>query len=162
MTEQPRTGGDDAPNGYQPPSYIPSQGPDIPPPAPPAPPQYGQPTPFAQPGDQYGQQPGPYAQPYAQPYGQPTYYGGPAEPKGLSIASLCCGISVYVGFGFFILPQIAAVILGHMALKKEPSGKGMAIAGLVMGYLGIVLTAVVIIIIAIAMQVAMQNSGERF
>lgn len=103
-------------------------------------PAYGQPaSPYGQPASPYGQQP--YGQP-ASPYGQPAYYGMPAEPKGLSIASMCCGIAVYLGFGFILLPQIAAVVLGHMALKKEPSGRGMAIAGLVMGYLGILLTVV--------------------
>ncbi len=65
----------------------------------------------------------------------------PPEPKGLSIASLCCGIAAFMGLGFFLLPQLAAVILGHMALKREPSGKGMAIAGLVLGYVGIALTS---------------------
>jgi len=121
--------------GYEPPSFIP-----------PAPPQsYGQESsygqqPYAQ-QPPYGQAPAPYGQP-AGPYGQPSYYGMPAEPKGLSIASMCCGISIYVGFGFILLPQIAAVVLGHMALKKEPAGKGMAIAGLIMGYLGILLTVV--------------------
>ncbi len=74
----------------------------------------------------------------------------PAEPKGLSIASLCCGIAALVGFGFFILPQIAAVILGHMALSREPAGKGMAIAGLVLGYVAIAITILVIVIFAVA------------
>ncbi len=104
-----------------------------------------------QPASPYGQPPSPYQQqafgqqPYGQPqspYGQPAYYATPTQPKGLSIASMVCGIAVYIGFGFFILPQIAAVILGHLALKREPAGKGMAIAGLVMGYLGIALTVV--------------------
>ncbi|MDR6988670.1 hypothetical protein J2Y66_003174 [Paenarthrobacter nitroguajacolicus] len=108
-----------------------------------------------QPPSPYGQPPSPYQQqafnqqpygqqPYGQPnpYGQPAYYAMQAEPKGLSIASMCCGIAIYVGFGFFILPQIAAVILGHLALKREPAGKGMAIAGLVMGYLGVALTLI--------------------
>jgi hypothetical protein len=108
--------------------------------------QYGQPSYGQQPASPYGQPASPYAQPpygqSASPYGQPAYYGMAAEPKGLSIASMCCGIAVFVGFGFFVLPQIAAVILGHMALKKEPAGKGMAIAGLVMGYLGIVLAII--------------------
>lgn len=110
-------------------------------------PTYGQQPAYGQPVSPYGQQPE-YGQP-ASPYGQPTYYGMAAEPKGLSIASMCCGIAVFVGFGFFVLPQVAAVILGHMALKKEPTGKGMAIAGLVMGYLGIVLVIVFWIFIAI-------------
>ena len=95
---------------------------------------------------QYNQ--APYQQqPYGQqnPYGQPAYYAMPTQPKGLSIASMCCGIATFVGFGFFILPQIAAVILGHLALNREPAGKGMAIAGLIMGYVGVAITVVVLI-----------------
>ncbi|WP_458107955.1 DUF4190 domain-containing protein [Arthrobacter sp. R3-55] len=105
---------------------------------------YGQPPSPYQQQQPYGQQPygqQPYGQPQS-PYGQPAYYAMQAEPKGLSIASMCCGIAIFVGFGFFILPQIAAVILGHLGLKREPAGKGMAIAGLVMGYIGIALTVI--------------------
>jgi hypothetical protein len=58
----------------------------------------------------------------------------PAEPKGLSIASMVCGIAS-VMLGWFMLPQIAAIITGHLALRREPSGKGMSITGLVLGYL---------------------------
>jgi hypothetical protein len=107
---------------------------------------YGAPgqQPYLAPGQQYGQPGSPY-----NAYGQPAYYGVPAESKVLSIASLCCGIAVFIGFGFFILPQIAAVILGHMALKREPSGRGMAIAGLVLGYLGIALTVLAIAALAL-------------
>jgi hypothetical protein len=107
---------------------------------------YGAPgqQPYLAPGQQYGQPGSPY-----NAYGQPAYYGVPAESKVLSIASLCCGIAVFFGFGFFILPQIAAVILGHMALKREPSGRGMAIAGLVLGYLGIALTVLAIAALAL-------------
>jgi len=123
-----------------------------------------------QPPSPYGQPPSPYQQqafnqqPYGQPqspYGQPAYYAMPAQPKGLSIASMCCGIAVYVGFGFFILPQIAAVILGHLALKREPAGKGMAIAGLVMGYLGVAL-AVIFIIFIIGVGAASSNSRYNY
>ncbi len=74
----------------------------------------------------------------------------PPAPKSLSIASLCCGIAVFLGFGFFILPQIAAVILGHLALTREPASKGMAIAGLVLGYVGIAITVLVIVIFSLA------------
>jgi hypothetical protein len=145
MTEQPKPGGDETPKFQQPES----QGSH----------------PFGQPNEQYGQglysqPPSPYSQQYGQPpspyghtYGQPGYYGEPA-PKGLSIASLCCGIAVFVGLGYFVLPQIAAVILGHMALQKELSGKGMAIAGLALGYVGIALTVIVIILLVIFMQIA--------
>jgi hypothetical protein len=98
------------------------------------------------------------ATPYATPQtyaGQPPYQGT-IPTDGLSIASLVCGIfaiiSCYI-WGVFGLP---AVICGHMSLKKintSPTpiaGKGMAIAGLVTGYIGIVfqLLAIVGIIFA--------------
>jgi hypothetical protein len=147
-------GAGDSPAGYEPPRFVPPQGPEIP-----APPlydwskggdQYGsgaytQPGAgtYAQPAEQYGapytQPGGPYGPPstYAQPnpYGQPAYYGMPAaEPKGLSITSMVCGISSVL-LGWFLLPQLAAIITGHLALGREPAGKGMSIAGLVLGYL---------------------------
>jgi hypothetical protein len=81
----------------------------------------------------YKQPPSPYNQP-AGPYGQPGYYGMPAEPKTLSIASMVCGIASVI-MGWILLPQIAAIVTGHMALKREPAGKGMSITGLVLGYL---------------------------
>jgi len=95
--------------------------------------------PYAQPAAPYGQTAGVYGQPpspYGQPaYGQPAYYGMPAQqPKGLSIASMVCGISSVL-LGWFMIPQIAAIITGHLALRREPSGKGMSITGLVLGYL---------------------------
>ena len=196
MTEQrpAGTGGDPKPDGYQPPSYIPPQGSDIP-----APPLYT--PPGEQYGQQYGQQYGepgrqndragetygsPYSQPgsptpnlpaltasqgntqgntqgqYGSPYGQPSYYGMAAAPKNLSIASLCCGIAVFVGFGVFLLPQLAAVILGHMALRREPSGRGFAIAGLVMGYVGIALTILVIVVFALLLAGLASSSSSTF
>lgn len=200
MTDQPKQGNDETPEGHQPPTYRPSQ--ESAAPAQPAAPSYEQPgydqqqghgtqgnygqptspyppiygTPTHQPSAQqpygqppYGQQDGepgqqPYGQyeqqPYGQPaspynpYGQPAYYGVRPEPKGLSIASLCCGIAVFVGLGIFILPQIAAVILGHLALRREPTGKAMAISGLVLGYVGIAFTVLVIVIIALVASAA--------
>lgn len=181
MTDQPKPEKDGTPEGYQPPSYIPGQEageqyrrpaadysrPTEPYATPdgPAPQQtfgqqpYGQQSYGAQGQQPYGQQQ--YGAPvqYGQPgspfnaYGQPAYYGVPPEPKGLSIASLCCGIAAFVGLGFFLLPQLAAVILGHMALKREPSGKGMAIAGLVLGYVGIALALLVFVIIALGLAI---------
>jgi hypothetical protein len=66
-----------------------------------------------------------------------------APTNGLAIASMVCGIlgvvTCYFG-GLFGLP---AVICGHMAIsaiRQSPlpmGGRGMAIAGLVTGYLGI-------------------------
>jgi hypothetical protein len=100
------------PSGSEPPRFAPPYGSGIP--------SYGQPP------SPYYQQPG--------PYGQQGYYGMPAEPKTLSIASMVCGIASVI-MGWLLLPQVAAIITGHMALKREPSGKGMSITGLVLGYL---------------------------
>lgn len=151
MTDQPTPrhdsqgsgaqGPGDSPAGYEPPHFVPPQGSSVPPPPlydwnQPGAGQYNQPGAYGQPGDQYG---APYAQPpspYCQPaYGQPAYYGMPAQqPKGLSIASMVCGISSVL-LGWFMIPQIAAIITGHLALRREPSAKGMSITGLVLGYL---------------------------
>jgi len=87
---------------------------------------YGQP-PYGQ--SQYNQ--GQYGQP--QYFGQP-YYGRAVEPKTLSIASMVCGIASVI-MGWLLLPQFAAIITGHLALRREPGGKGMSITGLVLGYL---------------------------
>ena len=214
MTEQPKQGKDETPEGYQPTLRLPDHQSDVPPEqAPPAGQdqgpsatqqfaqpesprqpytgqqpdtgqqphvgqqpytgqqpyagqaapdggQYSNPDPpiYGQPGAPYGQ-PSPYAQPGSpNAYGQPAYYGAPAAPKSLSIASMCCGIAALVGFGFFLLPQLAAVILGHLALRREPAGRGMAIAGLVMGYVGIAVTILVLVIFGLVIGTA-RNSG---
>ena len=131
----------DLPGGYEPPQFVPAQASDTPPPLydwnQPGAGQYNQPAgqygaPYAQPGSPYGP-PAAYGQPG--PYGQPAYYGMPAsEPKGLSITSMVCGISSVL-LGWFMIPQVAAIITGHLGLSREPSGKGFSITGLVLGYL---------------------------
>ncbi len=118
-----------------------------PPEAPPVIAQPAPPSPYAQP--QVTQQP--VNNPYAQnPHGTQPYnpnYGAPQDAKGLSIASMVTGIVslvlmfVYIGW----LSGIAAVILGHIAMKKEPAGKGMALAGLITGYVAIGLSLIFLI-----------------
>lgn len=93
----------------------------------------------------------PYTAPGAQQYGTiPT--------DTLSIVSLVCGIMAIITCYLWALFGIPAVICGHMSLKKINSsptpvaGRGMAIAGLITGYIGIAMQLVMIvgIIIAIA------------
>ena len=85
----------------------------------------------------------------APPPGVPVYAGQP-QTSGKAIASLVCGIINI--FPLFIV----AIILGHISfseIKKSGGrlkGEGMAIAGLVMGYLGIVAIPLILIIAAIA------------
>jgi hypothetical protein len=124
------------------------------------------PSPYNQPPSPYNQppspnQPGPYdPSPYSQggiPYSQPGYYGVP-EPKTLSVASMVCGIASVI-MGFLLLPQIAAIITGHMALKREPSGKGMSITGLVLGYLCLLGYGALWLLAIIGLAVASTTTG---
>lgn len=77
--------------------------------------------------------PGSY-QRYPGPYPEQYYYGIAAQPKPLSIASLVCGLASVI-MGWLLVPQIAAIVTGHLALNREPAGRGLSIAGLVLGYL---------------------------
>jgi hypothetical protein len=43
--------------------------------------------------------------------------------------------SFFYGIGLF--PSIAAVITGHMARKRQPHARGLSLAGLITGYIGI-------------------------
>ncbi|KAA0960779.1 DUF4190 domain-containing protein [Microbacterium sp. ANT_H45B] len=125
--------------------------------------------------------PQPYGAPSSQPYAvAPTYPAPPQQPygsaapgyqtyapaypaarpaSGLAITSLICGIAGVVLFWAVVplLASIIAVITGHMALKQTKQnpaigGRGMAFAGLIMGYImvaflviGIVMTIISIV-----------------
>jgi type IV pilus assembly protein PilA len=77
--------------------------------------------------------------------------GAPAKTSGKAIASFICGI-----FVFCFPASILAIIFGLLSLSDirksadRLKGKGLAIAGLVLGGLGILFIPVVLIIAAIA------------
>ena len=83
----------------------------------------------------------------------PVRPGGEPETCGVAIASLVLGVLIFC-LGLFA--AIPAVICGHMALGQirrsgdTIAGRGMAIAGLVLGYSGIVLTILFILVGVIA------------
>ena len=106
-------------------------------------------------GNQFQQNPqdGQFQQnPYTQPqYQQPQYdqqqsyyeYVPPApESTGQAVAAMVLGIVASVLFccaPFNIIPSIIALILGIVYKKKNKStGNGMALAGIIMGAIGIV------------------------
>jgi Domain of unknown function (DUF4190)/DUF1707 SHOCT-like domain len=77
------------------------------------------------------------------------YYPVPQAPtSGVAVASLICGIAEFFTLGIAAVP---AVILGHVAranIKRTGErGDGLAIAGLVLGYLGIACWALFLVVL---------------
>jgi type IV pilus assembly protein PilA len=82
--------------------------------------------------------------------GPPVYPAAPTT-SGKAVASLI------LGFLFYAFPAaVAGVVLGHMALSDirksggRIKGHGIAVGGLILGYLGIVMIPLILIIAAIA------------
>jgi len=83
----------------------------------------------------------------------PPFAGTTAVPtnSGLAIVSLLCGIL------FFIFPcAVAAIIFGHISRSDirrsggRQTGAGMALAGLILGYVGVAIIPIILIVAAIA------------
>ena len=80
---------------------------------------------------------------------------GAKKDSGLAIASLICGIAAWIIFP--IVAAIAAVVTGHLAKKEirdsggTIGGDGMALAGLLLGYiqLGLAVLGIIIVILAL-------------
>lgn len=135
--------------------YGSSNVPDAPGPiSPPPPPPYAPPPPPGAPGTSppapQAAQPGQLAQPLSAPrYPAEPPFAGYARTSGLAVASLVLGILWILWVG-----SVLAVIFGHVALSQIKrsygalTGRGMAIAGLVLGYLGIATLALVIVLSA--------------
>lgn len=74
--------------------------------------------------------------PGTQPYYPNPYYPPPRSTNGFAVASLVLGI-----LWLYWVGSILAVIFGAIALSQikrtGDSGKGMAVAGLVLGYVGL-------------------------
>ena len=77
--------------------------------------------------------------------GQPLPPGQPPPASGMAVASLVLGIVALVFFPLGLMLGVPAVMCGHVgwgAIHTEPElvgGKGMVVAGLITGYLGIVI-----------------------
>ena len=132
-----------------------------------------QPNPYAQAAGQPAAQPNPYAQPAVQPnpYAQPAPYGAPGayaygyptvRTNTLAIVSFVASLAAV--FLWFI-GSLTAIITGHIALsqikKNGEGGHGFALAGLIIGYVGIGLTAIIVIVYVIIF-VAIISSGAYY
>lgn len=160
-----------APAGYAPPAYTP-------PPTYAAPPAYAPPAatepPYAAaPPAQGGYPPPPAAAPYPS---APPAYGAPAPAYGygypqarktntLAIVSMIASI---VGF-LWILPfigSLAGAIMGHISLKQiaqsGEGGRGMALAGVIVGWVGLGIVVIAGIAFLIFFFAVAASSGVRY
>jgi len=75
----------------------------------------------------------------------------PSKVNGFAIASMVLGI-----VWLYLIGSILAVVFGHIALRQiresnnTQSGRGMAIAGLVLGYIGIAIAGLVVVLLVIS------------
>lgn len=109
--------------------------------------------------DQPASQPAPaYGEPGAAPaYGQPAG----TKTNTLAIVALVASlIGLVSGIGF-----LAGIICGHISLgqikKTGEQGRGLAIAGLIIGYVGIVLS-IIITIVVFASLAAIYQTGVTY
>ncbi|WP_104165689.1 DUF4190 domain-containing protein [Cryobacterium sp. N22] len=132
----------------QPPVNKPDSNEPTPPPAytPPAPPAYG----AAPAAPAYGAAPA-APQAYA-----PQGYGQPAAGERWNVLAIISLVSA-----FFV--SLAAVICGHIALSQikrtGEKGRGLAIAGLVLGYLGLI-AGLIFFLVFIGVIMAGINEGS--
>lgn len=109
-------------------------------------------------------QPAPaYGEPAAPAYGQSAAYGQPSGAKTntlaiISLVASIAGIVILWGIG-----SIVGVICGHISLsqikKTGEQGRGMAVAGLIVGYVGIALAIIGVIIFFAIFAAVIANSN---
>ena len=77
---------------------------------------------------------------------RPTFVATSPSTNGFAIASLVCAVAWFMWLG-----SALAVVFGHVALRQIKAnggaqrGRGIAIAGLVIGYLGLAVVVIAII-----------------
>ncbi len=142
-----------------------------------APPAYAPPTyptsPYATaPTSPYGAAPAAAPAPYGGQYGAPAAapygYGAYAPPRrtnGLAVASMVLSI---LGF-LWILPlvgPIAGAIMGHLSLgqikRSGEAGRGMALAGVIVGWAGLGLLVLVVLFFVFVIAVGTSSTTYRY
>ncbi len=96
----------------------------------------------------------------------PTAPYSAKKTSGLAIAALVCGILSFLGGIALIIPFLLAIIFGHIALSKcnrdpQLGGKGLAIAGLCLGYSSILLTGLLAAMAIPAFHKVRENSMQK-
>ncbi len=91
----------------------------------------------------------------------PVQYMMPRRTNGLAVASLACGIGQIF---FWFLAAIPAVVLGHIARRQirqtGEDGAGLALAGLILGWIGIILTVLFVVGVVALVAVASTHGAS--
>ena len=101
-------------------------------------------------------------------YGYNGYNNMPPQPgpgSGFAITSLVCGIlsilCCYCTLGVTVIPAIMAIIFGIVAQKKGQS-KGLSIAGIITGVIGLLLSLGMIIYIVFVGGITFLESFSQY
>jgi general secretion pathway protein G len=96
---------------------------------------------------------------------QPYRSERPPQTSGLAISSLVLGILSCTILGF--VAGIPAIICGHSARRKARiapqsyGGGGLAVAGLVLGYVGTVVSALVLLVMVLSITYTVRTSADH-
>ena len=88
------------------------------------------------------------------PYRPGSYPAGLTgrRTNSMAVASMLCGIGQIF---FWFLAGVPAIVFGHIARRQiretGDAGDGMALAGLIMGYVGVLLPILLVVVIAAAL-----------
>jgi hypothetical protein len=90
------------------------------------------------------------------PYGQPYAGGAVRKSPVLSILSLIAGIVGLIGSWIVIFPIVgsildlfipaAAVVLGFLGRRKEPTARGMWLTGIILGFVALAIAIIALIL----------------
>jgi hypothetical protein len=107
--------------------------------------------------------PAPYSPPPpVAPYAAPPASGG-GNSNGMAVAALVLGILTFVCLG--PIAGVLAIVFGILGMKKAKEtgvGKGMSIAGIVLGAVGTVLTIVLFFVFVIAADNVSNSIDDAF
>lgn len=86
----------------------------------------------------------------------PVTFATPLKTPGFAIASMATGVAglvLAICLAFFPVLPILAIVFGYLALarinRELLPGRAMAITGLITGYIGLAVSALLLILIAI-------------